>query len=147
MTHPEIKTLTLYPICYILNIASFSINNSNFQIFSKKEFLNYNSFENIMEMEHLLLRSECSIFHNYLKNLTFQRRPKALVRSKELIWHQAEGIIAEFNWHSNTSHINIIRINQDNQPANFLSKRDNGLTKTSTENETPINQTLQFVRT
>ena len=35
-------------------------------------------------MEHLLLRSKCSIFHNIQKNLTFQRRPKALVWSKGL---------------------------------------------------------------
>ena len=36
-------------------------------------------------MEHLLLRSKCSILHNIFKNLTFQRRPKALVWSKGLI--------------------------------------------------------------
>ena len=30
--------LTLYTIGYIKNIASFSINNSNFQIFSKNNF-------------------------------------------------------------------------------------------------------------
>ena len=34
-------------------------------------------------MEHLLLKSKCSIFH-ILENLTFQRRPKALVWSKGL---------------------------------------------------------------
>ena len=34
--------------------------------------MNFNSFENIMEMEHLLLMSKCSIFHNILENLTFQ---------------------------------------------------------------------------
>ena len=31
------------------DIASFSINNSNFQIFSKIYFLHFNSFENIIE--------------------------------------------------------------------------------------------------
>ena len=36
-------------------------------------------------MEHLLLRSKCSIFHNILENLTFQRRPKVLVWSTRLI--------------------------------------------------------------
>ena len=46
----NVVCLTLYPICYIKNIASFSINNSNFQIFSKKTKKNhYNSFEIIME--------------------------------------------------------------------------------------------------
>ena len=35
-------------------------------------------------MEHMLSRSICSIFHNILKNLTFQRRPKVLVWSKGL---------------------------------------------------------------
>ena len=35
-------------------------------------------------MEHLLLRSKCSIFLNISKNLTFQRCPKALVWSKGL---------------------------------------------------------------
>ena len=34
-------------------------------------------------MEHLLLRSKCSIFHIF-QMLTFQRRPKALVWSKGL---------------------------------------------------------------
>ena len=37
-----------------------------------------------MEMEHLLLRSKCSIFHNIFKNLAFQRRPKALEWNKGL---------------------------------------------------------------
>ena len=36
--------LTLYSIGYIWKFASFSINNSNFQIFSKKDFLHFNSF-------------------------------------------------------------------------------------------------------
>ena len=58
-----------------------SINNSNFQIFSKRNFLHFKSFENLWKMKHLLLRSKCAIFHNILKYLTFQRRPKALVRS------------------------------------------------------------------
>ena len=39
-------------------------------------------------MEHLLFRSknECSIFYIFFKNLTFQRRRKALVWSKGLIY-------------------------------------------------------------
>ena len=50
----------------------------------QKYFLHFNSFENIVwKMEHLL-RSKHSIFHNILKNLTFQRRPKALVWSNGL---------------------------------------------------------------
>ena len=36
-------------------------------------------------MEHLLLRSKCSIFHNILENLIFQRRHKVLVWSTRLI--------------------------------------------------------------
>ena len=31
----------------------------------------------LWKMEHLLLRSKCSIFHNILKKFTFQRRPKS----------------------------------------------------------------------
>ena len=58
-----------------------SINNSNFQIFSKKYFLHFNSFENIMENGTFAPRSS---FHNILKNLTFQRRSKELVWSKGL---------------------------------------------------------------
>ena len=47
---PKYWYLTLYPICYIKNIASFSINNSNFQIFSKKYSLHFkNSLENILK--------------------------------------------------------------------------------------------------
>ena len=41
--------LTLYSTGYIKNIASFSTNNLNFQIFSEKYFLHFNSFENILE--------------------------------------------------------------------------------------------------
>ena len=37
-------------------------------------------------MEHLLLRSKCSIYHNILKNLTLQRHPKVLVWSKGLTY-------------------------------------------------------------
>ena len=44
-------------------------------------------------MEHLLLRSKCSIFHNILKNLTFQRRPKVFVWSKGLKGQQNENVI------------------------------------------------------
>ena len=55
-----------------------SINNSNFQIFSKIYFLHFNNFENIIE------NGTCSIFHNILKNLTFQRSQKVLVWSKRL---------------------------------------------------------------
>ena len=33
----------------------------------------------LWKMEHLLLRRKCSIFHNILENLTFQRHPKAPV--------------------------------------------------------------------
>ena len=35
-------------------------------------------------MEQLLLRSECSIFHDILKNLTFHRSSKVLLWSKGL---------------------------------------------------------------
>ena len=38
----------------------------------------------LWKMEHLLLRSKCSIFQSIFKNLIFQRRPKALVWSKGL---------------------------------------------------------------
>ena len=31
-------------------------------------------------MEHLLLRSKCSIFHNIFKKLTFQRHPKGIFK-------------------------------------------------------------------
>ena len=41
-------------------------------------------------MEHLLLRRKCSIFHNILENLTFQRHPKALMRSKRLTLYLVE---------------------------------------------------------
>ena len=46
-----------------------SINNSNFQIFSKK-ILNISIVLKILrKMEHLLLRSKCYIFHNILKKI------------------------------------------------------------------------------
>ena len=41
----------------------------------------------LWKMEHLLLRSKCSFLHNIFQNLTFQRRPKALVWSKGLNTH------------------------------------------------------------
>ena len=71
-----------------------SINNSNFQIFSKKYFLHFNSFENIMEngtfapqeniMENGIFAPQEQMYHvyNILENLTFQKRQKALVWSK-----------------------------------------------------------------
>ena len=61
-----------------------SINNSNFQIFFKKYFYMSIVLKILWKMEHLLPRSKSSIFHNILGNLTFQRRPKALVWSKGL---------------------------------------------------------------
>ena len=61
-----------------------SINNSNFQIFSKKYFLHFNSFEIIMETGTFAPQEQMFHFHNILKNLTFQRCPKALVWSKRL---------------------------------------------------------------
>ena len=36
-------------------------------------------------MEHLLLKSKCSIFHNIFKYMIFQRHQKALLWSKGLI--------------------------------------------------------------
>ena len=36
-------------------------------------------------MEHLLQKSECSIFHNIFKYVIFQRRQKAIMWSKGLI--------------------------------------------------------------
>ena len=51
------KVLNMF-LCFVLNPLPhmlylkhyiISINNSNFQIFSKKYFLHFNSFENIME--------------------------------------------------------------------------------------------------
>ena len=37
-------------------------------------------------MEHLLLKSKCSIFHNIFKYLIFQRHQKALLWNKELTY-------------------------------------------------------------
>ena len=59
-----------------------SINNSNFQTFSKNDFYISVVLKILWKMEHLLLRSKCSIFRNIFQNLTFQRRPQALVWSK-----------------------------------------------------------------
>ena len=59
-----------------------SIYNSNFQIFFKKYFLHFNSFENIMENGTFTT----PFFIIFSKNLTFQRCPKALVWSKGLIF-------------------------------------------------------------
>ena len=59
-----------------LNIASFSIDNSNFQIFSKNIFLHFNSYKILWKMEHLLLRSKCSIFHNILKKSYISKASK-----------------------------------------------------------------------
>ena len=64
-----------------------SINNSNFQIFSKKYFLHFNSFGNNMENGTFAPKEQMfhfslyffSIFHNVLKG---QRCPKALVWSR-----------------------------------------------------------------
>ena len=51
--------------------------------FKKKLSKVLNTFENIMEKEHLLW-SKCSIFHNIFKYVVFQRRQKALLWSKGL---------------------------------------------------------------
>ena len=64
-----------------------SINNSNFQINRKNICYNSIVLKILWKIEHLLLRSKCSNFHNILKNLTFQRRPKGLVWSKGLNAH------------------------------------------------------------
>ena len=96
------------PHMLFLEHCIISINNSNFQIFSKKIFyisivlkilwkmehllllrskcsIFHNILKILWKMEHLLLlRSKCSIFHNIFKNLKFQRRPKELVWRKGL---------------------------------------------------------------
>ena len=41
-----------------------------------------NTFEHIMEMEHLLQKSKCSIFHNNFKCMIFQMPQKALLWSR-----------------------------------------------------------------
>ena len=84
-----ILNMKLYfnPVYHMLYLEHciISINNSNFQIFSKNNFYISLVLKILWKMEHLLLRSKCSIFHGILiKNLTFQRRQKALVRSKGL---------------------------------------------------------------
>ena len=56
----HLKRIT--PYYYIKNIAPFSINNSNFQIFSKKYFNISKVLKILWKMEHLLLRNKCSIF-------------------------------------------------------------------------------------
>ena len=72
-----------------------SINNSNFQIFSKFFFL-----ENIMENGTFApLRSKCSIFHNILKKSYILKVSKGAVWSKGLKSHQQlrsyrDGVIA-----------------------------------------------------
>ena len=73
---------TINPIPFFLYLE-LSINNSNFHVFSKKYFLHFNSFK-YMENGTLPPQEQMSIFHNILKNLTFQRRPKALVWIKGL---------------------------------------------------------------
>ena len=55
-----------------------------FKYFPKNIFYISIVLKILWKMEHLLLRSKCSIFHNILKNLTFQRHSKALVWSKGL---------------------------------------------------------------
>ena len=79
------KLINPLPHMLYLEDCIISINNSNFQIFSKNYFLHFNSFENIMENGTFAPQEQISIFHNILKNLTFQRRPKALVWSIGLI--------------------------------------------------------------
>ena len=44
-----------------------SINNLNFQIFSKNTFFHFNSFENIMEYETFAPQEQMFHFHNILK--------------------------------------------------------------------------------
>ena len=56
-----------------------------FKYFPKNIFYISIVLKILWKMEHLLLRSKCSIFHNILKeSLTFQRRPKVFVWSKGL---------------------------------------------------------------
>ena len=50
-----------------------------------------------MDNGHLLLSSKCSIFHNILKNLTFQRHPKVLVWSKGLNNKPSKGRLGNAN--------------------------------------------------
>ena len=70
------------PHMLYLEHCIISINNSN--IFQNNNFYISIVLKILWKMEHLLLRSKCSIFHNIFKNLTFQRRPKVLVWSKGL---------------------------------------------------------------
>ena len=79
-------SFNLLPHMLYLEHCIISINNSNFKYFQKKYFF-YISIVLLWKMEHLLLRSKCSNFHNILKNLTFQRSPKGLVWSKGLKAH------------------------------------------------------------
>ena len=61
-------------------MTSFSIFRKKLKKITEKLIYVLNTFEYIMEMEHLLKKSKCSIFHNIFKYMIFQRR------QKELLW-------------------------------------------------------------
>ena len=81
---PATQSLTLYSIGYFRSLDHFlfldNIEKKIDKILSKV----LNTFENNMEMEHLLQKSKCSIFHNIFKYMIFQRCQKALLWSKGL---------------------------------------------------------------
>ena len=69
-------------------MTSFSIFIQHEKIQEKKVIFNRPTHENIMENEHLLQKSKCSISHNIFTYMIFQRRQRALLwsRPKWLKW-------------------------------------------------------------
>ena len=71
-----------FPHMLYLEHCIISINNSNFQIFSKKYFLHFISFENIMENGTFAPQEQIFHFFIIFKKSYISKASKVLVQSK-----------------------------------------------------------------